>query len=152
MLPYADSFLTDIAQSAHDGACFSGDVTDQFLTMLAMENMEHGDGDGDFGSLTRLDLDDELRVVLVILDLWVEADKGRTVEDHNLACLISHYADKFAVIGEGGSQKWWADWYTYDTEEKADAEMAQFAQRYSEYLGCEDCGHGHEDDPCVCAD
>lgn len=133
-LPYADSFLTDLALAAVDNASFARDITDQFLTTVAMESMADYDGDSDFGSLTRLDLDDDLRVVLVLLDLIALRD----FDSHNLHCLVSHYADKFAVIGEGGSQKWWADWFVYGTEAEADAEMAQFAERYSEYLGDED--------------
>jgi hypothetical protein len=147
-LPYADSFYVDIATSAIDGACFSSDVTDQFLTMLAMENMNDYDGDGDFGTLTRIDLDDELRVVLTLLDGISSGDFPDTQET-NLGCIASHYRQNEVMIGEGGTQKWWADFYAMTTDE-ADKAQAEFADAYSLYLGCEDCGHGYEGDPCIC--
>lgn len=146
MLPYASDFLTDLAASAIDGACFSSNVTDQFLTMVAQDNMADYEGDSDFGSLTRIDLDDELRVVLVLLDITTE-EHHVAYRDEALDNLRRYYAASDVLLGEGGDQKWWADWSAVSTEE-ADETQAAFSEEYSRFLGCEDCNM--PTDECVC--
>lgn len=148
MLPYADSFYTDIAFEAVNGACFGYDVTDQFLTMVAMENMAEYDGDGDFGTLTTMELNDELRVVCTLLDL-AGNPIGEYRSEGQVANTASHYARNAILVGEGGSQKWWSDWYPMSVK-AAEKAQERFSEAYSLYLGCEDCGHGYEDDPCIC--
>lgn len=142
MLPYASDFLTDLARQAIDGSCFASNVTDQFLTMLAMDNMADYDGDGDFGSLTRLDIEDgdgEFIVVLTLVDLiaYQNAREIEAVDETHVSNTLSHYRPGTVLLGWGGDQKWWADWYTYKADE-ADKAQAEFAQAYGEFLGEEE--------------
>lgn len=132
MLPYASDELVRAALDALNGAIFDSDTTDQFLTMLAMDSMADYDGDSDFGTLTRIDLDEEDRVVLTLLE----------GTEYGLS-----WAGAETVIGYGGDQKWWADW-SIVTAEEADKAQAEFGLAYSEYLGCEDCGS--PDGECIC--
>lgn len=138
-MPYASEYLVETATSAIDGACFSSDAEEQFLTILALESMSDYDGESDFGTLTRLDLDDEDRVVLTLVENIVAERTD----------LLS-YAGVETLLGFGTDYKWWADWHV-ETPEDADRIQAEFATAYSEWLGCEDCGAPNGDlEGCIC--
>lgn len=139
MLPIIDTYFVDLAQSAIDGACFPSDAEDQFLTMLAMENMSDYDGDGDFGTVTRIDLDDELGAMLTILALAAyQANHEITgIDADHHKNTASYYRAGNVLLGWSSDQRWWAEWLRY-TPEEADKRQEEFANEYSAYLDAND--------------
>lgn len=130
LLPYADESL--VATALDSPVSWDHAGTDRFLSSLSLECGAEYEGESDFGTLTRLDLDDELRVVCVLLDML---DQER-FDEISLSNLISHYRAGVA-LGSGNDQKWWADWYLYPTD-RASEIWSKFVDEYSAWLGDDD--------------
>lgn len=133
LLPYADESLVAAAIESLDVSIFRSSAVDQFLSTLAMEWGAEYEGEMDFGTLTRMELDDELRVVLVLASAIADDYASEWAIDN----LTSHYRAADVLLGEGNDQRWWADWYAMTTV-RATEEWDRFSAAYSEWLGDEE--------------
>lgn len=127
ILPYADESLVSLALDAPVPWDRSG--ADRFLSTLSLEWGVEYEGESDFGTLTRIELDDELRVICVLVEM---IDLERT-DEVSLANLISHYRADVA-LGSGTDSRWWADWYLYPADQAGEI-WQKFSDEYSEWLG-----------------